>query len=397
MSQDLSYGICVRYFITYFYIQKNTTMKNRLTAYLFLLLVTLTILSCKKNSNDDPYGNAIIQIAKNEIVFNTENNNRIGYTLKIWEFEEDGLKLEKIQAIDGSNSNVLFELKASDIRRIYKEPIPTNEFLQWDVLDAYYISLQVPIPIDEKIPEFIFNRIFLKDTLNDITLSFDGGELIPRVEEKPIIISPPVKGDNLFFANQSTCKYHFDVLIFLDGGMYTPERFAFDEIQFNESLSSINSGDDTSNTSYYNYGDTLYAVADGTIIEVIDDRPENHGNMEDMVFNSDNEYAGNHLILKIDEEHYAFYCHIIPGGFLIEKGQSVIEGQPIALLGNSGNSSAPHLHFHIADNSDFWKSNGIPFVFKQYTKIGDLVNGPSSPMLVENAMMEENSIVNIDF
>ena len=361
------------------------------------MAVTIIIVSCKKNTTDSPYPNSKIEVAKSEIVYNTELNNRIGYTLKTWEYEKDGLKLIKVEAIDKSSDEVLYEINAEDFRRIYKEPIPTNEFLEWDKLDSYYMSLQLPIPLNENIPEIIYHRLYFNDTINDKVVNIDGGEFSPRTDEKPLIINPPLKGDNLIFANQSTSTYHFDVLIFLDGGLYTPERFAFDELEFAPDWSDVFSGNPDTNKSYFNYGDTLYAVADGEIVEKIDGRIENHGAQQDVVFNTDNEYAGNYLILKIADEQYAFYCHIIPGSFMVEKGENVTVGQPIALLGNSGNSSAPHLHFHIADGTDFWKSNGIPFVFNSYNKIGDMENGPGTPIQIENAMMEQLSIVNIDF
>lgn len=372
-------------------------MKRLLSFVVLCLLLSIAIVGCKKENSEDPYAHAKIEIARNEIVFNTELYNRIGYTIKTWEYEKDGLKLDKIEAIDKSSNKVLFEIKASDLGRVYKEPIKPNEFLQWDKLDSYYMSVQVPVPISETVPETIVNRLYFTDTTNNESVSFAGAEFNPRTDIKPLVINPPLKGNNLFFANQSTSEYHFDVLIFLDGGLYTPERFAFDEIEFASDWSDIYSGNPDTNDSYFNYGDTLYAVANGEIIDKVDGRSENHGSQADMVFNSDNEYAGNYLVIKLAEKQYAFYCHIIPGSFMVDKGENVEVGQPLALLGNSGNSSSPHLHFHIADGKDFWKSNGIPFVFNSYTKIGDLETGPVTPVEVQNAMMEQFSIVNIDF
>jgi murein DD-endopeptidase MepM/ murein hydrolase activator NlpD len=59
--------------------------------------------------------------------------------------------------------------------------------------------------------------------------------------------------------------------------------------------------------------------------------------------------AGNHVILSLRNGHYAFYAHLQPGSIRIKPGDRVRRGQVLGLLGNSGNSNAPHLHFHISN------------------------------------------------
>jgi hypothetical protein len=213
---------------------------------------------------------------------------------------------------------------------------------------------------------------------------------------QPIVIASPTKGERQMFVNQSSIHYHFNVLMFINGSMYYPERYAIDQMQLNDDLTNFFVGDPTVNESYNNYGDTLYAVADGTVTELIDGHPENNGNLQDVQFNTLDDLGGNMLIINIGNDLSAVYAHIIPGSFLVNKGEQVIEGQPLALLGNSGNSSAPHLHFHIAKGSEFWTSNGVPFVLKSYTKIGSYGAAPVSPLEIERSMMEELTIFNIE-
>ena len=44
----------------------------------------------------------------------------------------------------------------------------------------------------------------------------------------------------------------------------------------------------------------------------------------------------------------------------------------IALLGNSGNTDAPHLHFHVMDGTSPLDANGLPYVFTRFSVQGTL-------------------------
>ena len=57
-----------------------------------------------------------------------------------------------------------------------------------------------------------------------------------------------------------------------------------------------------------------------------------------------------------------------------EVGQRVRTGQVLGLLGNSGNSDAPHLHFHLMDGPLPLASNGVPYRFTNFTVRGTVGN-----------------------
>lgn len=368
-----------------------------------LLFICITLFySCSEDNNPitpDPVERTI-EIILNDIPYPTEKFLRIGYTLKMWEYEKEGLELTKIDILNSDNGTTIMTLDKVEMLVIYKDPLPVLPHFTWDKLYYYYLSIQIRIPLDELPPTNVTHKLEFYDTLNDKNISVEGGSFSPRLSETPIAIASPVKGNNWLFVSQSSMGYHFYVLLFCNDKVQSGERYAFDNLRLNDDLSEYMNGDPSINESYYNYKDTLYAVADGLIVALQDNLPENNGNAQNIPINSLNEYAGNYAVLKIDDSHFAEYAHCVPNSFFVEVGDMVNEGDPIALIGNSGNSTAPHLHFQITDTDDVFFSNGLPFVLKRYKRINEfdsdlnLLNPPQQ--YFENAMMEEYTVIGFD-
>ena len=72
------------------------------------------------------------------------------------------------------------------------------------------------------------------------------------------------------------------------------------------------------------------------------------------------------MIEDIGDGLYAFYAHMQPGSLRVKVGDRVRRGQVLGLLGNSGNSSEPHLHFQICDANSELGSEGIPYAFRSF-------------------------------
>ena len=358
---------------------------------LIFVFSVLILFSCERFLC--PFGNRKIEVVINDIPFKTEVYHRIPYTLKTWEWEEEGLKLEQIQILDHNTKRMLQTIEEEDLPHVHKNPIPFIPVFTSDEIFHYYLSIQLPIELSKNIPTRISHRFILKDTLTNREITVEGGIFTPRTDKTPLSIASPVKGDNWIFINQSTNDYHFYTLFFVDGNLWRGERFAFDNLQLNDQMNVFFEGDPKVNESYFNYRDTLYAVADGTVLKVVDGRPENRGDAHDLVFATMDEYGGNYVILDIGNSRYALYAHCVPNEFLVSEGDILKEGDPIGLLGNSGNSTAPHLHFQITDGPNLLFSNGKPFVIKSYTKVGNFETGPITPATYTNAMMEEQSII----
>lgn len=73
-------------------------------------------------------------------------------------------------------------------------------------------------------------------------------------------------------------------------------------------------------------------------------------------------------ILLIQEELH-LVCLVKRG--LVQAEDNVGKGQFLGRVGHSGNSTEPHLHFHLMDNSDLAKAKGISCAFEKYEVLQD--------------------------
>ncbi|HEX6110857.1 MAG TPA: M23 family metallopeptidase [Geminicoccaceae bacterium] len=57
--------------------------------------------------------------------------------------------------------------------------------------------------------------------------------------------------------------------------------------------------------------------------------------------------CGNGIRLAHGDGWTTWYCHLRRGSLMVEQGDRVVAGQPLALVGLSGDTSFPHLHFDV--------------------------------------------------
>lgn len=199
---------------------------------------------------------------------------------------------------------------------------------------------------------------------------------------KPAVIAPPLDGPNWLAAN-SCCDLmstHRMAANPIDGDLWVAERFAIDYLQFGEDGTALR-GDATLNESFPFFGADIHAVADGPVVSVLDGMPEQVPGTDATGLKLE-EYGGNHVVQDIGGGNYAFYAHLQTGSVKVSPGDQLGAGQVLGNLGNTGNSSAPHLHFHVMDGPDFLKSDGLPFVFDSFTLDGRMASDDDlDPML----------------
>ena len=216
-----------------------------------------------------------------------------------------------------------------------------------------------------EVPSTLSHRITVRVGEARREFSIDAARI--ALERAPKTIAPPLRGGGWLAGNgPSNTSGHRRGVIPIDGQARIPQRFAIDWVQLRPD-GTTHEGDPKDNHNYRAYGQPVYAVADATVSAVKDGIPENvPGAASRAVPITLDTVGGNHVILNLGDGVYAFYAHLQPGSIQVKLGDKVRSGQALALLGNSGNSTEPHLHFHLIDANSPLGGEGLPYVYPAF-------------------------------
>jgi murein DD-endopeptidase len=209
----------------------------------------------------------------------------------------------------------------------------------------------------------------------------DDGAALERKLDAPVVavvqkavpvLRAPLRGSAWVAFNAFSAYDHRRAFVQFDGRVRIAQRFAIDWARLGPDRRLFH-GDSKSNANFYGYGAEVLAVGAGQISAVKDGLPDNVGSSErsSRVITLDN-VVGNYVILDLGHGHFAVYAHLQPGSLRVKLGDKVKAGQVLGLLGNSGNSDGPHLHFQLVDANSPMGSEGVPYDLQTFTQLGVL-------------------------
>lgn len=137
------------------------------------------------------------------------------------------------------------------------------------------------------------------------------------------------------------------------------QRFAFD-FGTVDKTGKTHKGDGKKNEDYYAFGKEILAPANGIIIDVIEGVRDNEPG-----FMNPYSAVGNCVVAKHNKQEISILCHFKFGSIKVKVGEKVKTRQLLGLCGNSGNSSEPHLHYHLQDNPIIQDGKGIKCFFQK--------------------------------
>lgn len=180
---------------------------------------------------------------------------------------------------------------------------------------------------------------------------------LPEPERNKTLMALPFKGEwtVIWGGDTKVLNYHIE---------HEAQKNAFDLVITDAKGKSFKT-DGSTNKDYYAFGQELLAPCDGEVMLVVDGIKDNIPGTMNPVY-----VPGNTVIIKTTSNEYLFFAHFKQHSIKVLEGQKVTKGQFLGLCGNSGNSSEPHLHFHIQNSEDMNVATGIKCYFEKI-----IVNG----------------------
>jgi Peptidase family M23 len=299
----------------------------------------------------------------------SDGRTHLVYELWLKNFTSGKVAVEKVEVLgDGS---VIATLDGAEIaRRLQPAGLREPSAVMAASTDAL-LFIHVTLPEGQAAPKTLTHRVQVRADAAPPgmqEMSETGGEV--AVDAQPVVvIGPPLRGDR-YIAADSCCdaSRHTRAALPVNGSVWIAQRYAVDWEQLDEQ-SRIYHGPAADVNSYTIYGKEVLAVADGKIVSVLDGLPnQTPGQFPTNI--SIEQADGNSVVQDLGGGRYALYAHFQPHSIRVHAGDTVKRGQVLGLVGNSGNSVAPHLHFHVMNSPSALASNGLPYEIDTYRVTG---------------------------
>jgi len=260
------------------------------------------------------------------------------------------------------NATMLAALPQEKLRTTFEEQISPQIGAFQRVLDAKRSS--------ESGDDIVDLKTQFEKAVCNVRVVFDSDKKVAGFFIRPIEAAPSRFND---YTTKTNLRLPFDGEWFVFWGGRTREqnyhvisvdqRFAYDFLIMRGG--STHAGDAKVNGNYYCWDSPIHAPADGVVTESIDGIADNIPGVMNPATP-----AGNHIVIDHGNGEYSLLAHFRNGTVVPKVGDKVKRGMIVGRCGNSGNSSEPHLHYHLQNGPHFGAAEGLPAQFSDYVADG---------------------------
>lgn len=187
----------------------------------------------------------------------------------------------------------------------------------------------------------------------------------------PTVVGAPVPAGT-WYMSEGCCAdetHHRRGVEPVDGVLEVPQRYAIDFYKLDDQNRTW-VGDPSRLESYLSYRQPILSSAGGTVVAAQDGLANSAEIPYPTNLASVQETVGNHVIVQIADGVSVLYAHMDPGSVAVRVGDRVTRGQQVGLIGSSGISTTPHLHFQILTTPTYFPADSKPYVFDSFTLLG---------------------------
>ena len=233
------------------------------------------------------------------------------------------------------------------------------------------LFLHVTLAEGADVPQRLSHRVMIHADaapLGQQEITETGGEMVVNLRAVALIAAPLSGGGYVSADSCCDATRHTRAALPVNGRVWIAQRYAVDWEQV-DAQRRIYNGPKEKLESYTIFGKPVFAVADAMVVSATDGLPEQTpGKYPVNIPLQDAD--GNSVILDLGNGSYAMYAHMKTGSVRVHKGDHVKVGEVIGLIGNSGNSVAPHLHFQAMDGPSSLAANGLPYEIRDFEITG---------------------------
>ena len=321
-------------------------------------------------------------VAKPRPVLGSDGKYHLVYELQLTNATPLTWQIKSLEVLNAADHGQVFKVYSGDAVKPDNQIIPgkiPSDSLEGGETSVFFITFSVDKP--EDIPEALTHllTITIPGGIPDGFLDFLGlphgttelAQIVGTGEvdsTNTILMGPPLRGKN-WIAGDGCCTadHHVRAVMPINGKLAISQRFAIDWEKMDDQ-NRIYVGDKEDVHSYYAYGQEILAVGNGRVVIAVDKYDDQIPGQVPVI--SLEEADGNHVVIDLGNGNFAFYAHMIKGSVTVKEGDYVTRGQVIGLVGNTGNTIAPHLHFHMMSSPSTFGSNGIPYMIDEYELTG---------------------------
>jgi hypothetical protein len=331
-------------------------------------------------------------------VLGTDGKQHIAYELVLTNATADAARVEQLEVLAPGAKRPLAKIAGAqltaDMTRLggLAQGAPAAEVTTIAASSVGVVWLDVTVPASTPVPSKLQHRVtatLLVAKPFHFSADLDSVKTGTRA---PIELGSPLRSGT-WVADEGCCSeptHHRRGLAPIDGRLLVPQRFAIDWTML-DSHHRAWVGDPKKLSSYVGFGQPEIAAAAGTVVGAVDGIAENkpQGPLEKLppIQNT----VGNHVILKVAPGRFLLYGHMKTGSVRVKPGQKVREGQLLGRVGNTGNSSTPHLHFQVLTEPTFFPSDSVPFTFAHFLMVGRVTD----PFTDETLALQPNGTIPI--
>ena len=303
----------------------------------------------------------LLSVQDAPIPFNgSDSSTHLAYEILLTNFSSGDVTIEKLVVLgDGTE---LQTLDAAEIATRLQSVGTREAAASMAKSTQALLFIHIILPEGKHAPRELSHRVTAKFAAappghQEITAV--GGN-IAVAHRSVAVIGPPLHGAGYVSAD-SCCDAvrHQRAALPINGHFWLSQRYAVDWEQVNEQ-GRIYRGPREKVESYNIFGKEAIAVADAIVASTTDGAPEGTPGQYPTAIEPA-AADGNAVILDLGQHRYAMYAHLQPGSIKVRQGEKVKTGQVLGLVGNTGNSLVPHLHFQLMDQPSSLASNGLPY------------------------------------